>query len=235
MQNANTTTKKRPVRPMKPETVRKYMTRATARLDYYMSMPADEFQAVHVSVSLGNRKLGKCLNVSLLPILTCPNCEHCCQYCYAVKALRYPNVVDAWARNTAIARRDVERFFREVQDAIRRHPSYKGFRYQVAGDVETARYFAGMVETADMFPAVKFWTYSKSPYAQTGRTRRLVVMDSTGFGKSYDLRKDAQFHCVHPGTVPPAGWYICPGNCEICIYADRGCPAGENTCVNLHN
>lgn len=234
MKNTNTL-KKRPVKPMKPETVRKYLQRGRDRLAYYMAMPAADFEQVHVSVSLGNKKLGKCLNVSLLPVLTCPNCTHCLQYCYAIKAMRYPNVVDAWARNTAIARRDLPRFFREIQEAIRRHPSYKGFRFQVSGDVESPAYFAGMVETAGMFPAVHFWTYSKSPYSTTGRVGLLTVMDSTGFGK--DCRPDgvAQFHCVQPGTSIPAGFWHCPGNCETCLNAGRGCPVGENTWIDLHN
>lgn len=228
-------TTKRPVRPMKPETVKKYLQRGTDRLTYYMAMPAEAFEDIHVSVSLGNRKLGKCLNVSLLPVETCRNCAGCLSYCYALKSLRYPNVVDAWARNTAIARRDMPRYFREISEAIARHPSYKGFRFHVSGDIESPDYFRMMVWTARKFPGIRFWTYSKSPYARYGRGCWLCVMRSTGFGVPFDPDASAQFHCIQPGTPRPAGIYYCPGNCEICVNAGRGCPVGENTAVDLHN
>lgn len=221
---------------LKPETTRKRLAAGRARLLFYMGMSDEEFARVHVSISLKNSKLGKCLNVSLLPGETCPNCSACVCDCYAVNAMRYPVVIDAWARNTAIARRDPDRFFAEVRDAILHHPSYRGFRWQVSGDVESFEYWVGMVKTADMFPDRKFWGYSKSPFASRGEIRpNFHMQDSTGFDKEFNPDASGQFHCRMPGTPVPAGVMECPRDCSVCLAHEIGCPAGHNVWIDLHN
>ena len=218
-------------------TLARYTTDARAALAYYMQMDADAFEHVHVTVSTGNKKLGKCLNVSLLPVITCPDCNGCARACYAIRsALRFPAVLDSYARNTAIMMREPLRYWSEVRQSIRRHPSYTAFRFHVAGDILTEEYARHMFAVAEEFPRITFWTYTKNARVLTlhGRPRNLSIMQSTGFGVPFDARLHGQFHCVRAGQEAPAGVYHCPGNCQTCVNARRGCPVNENAWIDEH-
>lgn len=222
---------------IKESTLAKYTQDARARLAHYLLMDDTDFAHVHVCISTGNRKLGKCLNVSLLPVITCPDCKGCARACYAIRsALRFPAVMDGYARNTAIMMREPLRYWAEVREAIRRHPSFNAFRFHVAGDVLTEDYARHMFAVADEFPRVTFWTYTKNVRVLTmhGRPRNLSIMQSTGFGVPFDSRLRAQFHCVRAGQSAPAGVYHCPGHCAECVKAGRGCPVGENAWIDEH-
>ena len=41
---------------------------------------------IAMCISNGNKKIGKVMNVSLPPILTCHNCKECKYFCYDIKA-----------------------------------------------------------------------------------------------------------------------------------------------------
>ena len=85
--------------------------------------------SVKMCISTGNRKIGRVLNVSLPPVLTCANCSECKYLCYDIKAcLQYANVVDARARNLAILRADRDEYFRRIDDKLSRRRTNKFFR-----------------------------------------------------------------------------------------------------------
>lgn len=68
-------------------TIKGYLKLANYWFDYYMSEP---LETLHVSISSGNDKIGHAWNVSLLPILTCPNCSECQKLCYDIRdCIRY--------------------------------------------------------------------------------------------------------------------------------------------------
>ena len=102
----------------KPETVKKVSDNIRATFDAYMSR--ENIDDVKICISCGNRKIGKVMNVSLPPLLSCGNCAGCARFCYDVKAcLQYPQtVIDARVRNYAILKRDRERYFAEIAGGI---------------------------------------------------------------------------------------------------------------------
>ena len=92
---------------------------------------------IKICISKGNKKIGKVMNVSLMPVKTCGNCKQCMLYCYDIKAcLQYPNtVIDARMRNTVLLKRDRNEYFNRIENAIERRRTNKYFRWHVAGDI----------------------------------------------------------------------------------------------------
>ena len=202
--------------------------------------------AVTMCISKGNRKIGRVMNVSLAPVLTCANCSECKMLCYDIKAvLQYRNVVDARARNTALLLEDRDEYFRRIDDAISRRRLHKFFRWHVAGDIIDADYLDNMCTIAHNHPDFVFWTYTKN-YAvvneycrrRGGRVaipenlsimfsewRGMPMVNPFGFPEFSVVFKD--------DAVKPAGHY-CPGNCDVCKATHRGCIAGETTYCHEH-
>ena len=86
---------------------------------------------IKMCISVGNKKIGRVMNVSTMPILCCGNCKECSKLCYDIKAcLQYPNtVIDARMRNTVLLRKDRDEYFRRIDAAISRRRKNKFFRY----------------------------------------------------------------------------------------------------------
>lgn len=200
---------------------------------------------IKMAISKGNRKIGRVMNVSLPPLLSCANCSGCSKLCYDIKAcLQYPDtVIDARMRNLTILQKDREEYFRRINDAISRRRLHKFFRWHVAGDIIDADYFARMVEIARRHPDFKFWTYTKN-YAVVNRwvdengrdaiPANLSVMFSEWRGMPMDNPHGfPEFRVVFKDETPPAGFY-CPGNCDVCKEINRGCIVGETTYCNEH-
>lgn len=202
--------------------------------------------AVTMCISKGNRKIGRVMNVSLAPVLTCANCSECKMLCYDIKAvLQYRNVADARARNTALLLEDRAEYFRRIDDAISRRRLHKFFRWHVAGDIIDADYLDNMCTIARAHPDFVFWTYTKNykvvnEYCERrgGRVaipenlsimfsewRGMPMVNPYGFPEFSVVFKD--------DAVKPAGHY-CPGNCDVCKATHRGCIAGETTYCHEH-
>lgn len=205
-------------------------------------LPVEE---IKMAISKGNRKIGRVMNVSLPPLLTCANCAGCSKLCYDIKAcLQYPDtVIDARMRNLTILQKDREEYFRRINDAISRRRLHKFFRWHVAGDIVDIDYFSRMVGIAFLHPDFKFWTYTKNYRVvnewvdKNGRDAlpaNLSVMFSEWRGMPMDNPHGfPEFRVVFKDETPPAGFY-CPGNCDVCKEINRGCIAGETTYCNEH-
>ena len=203
---------------------------------------------IELCISTGNNKIGKTMNISTMPILCCGNCKECKKLCYDIKAcLQYPNtVIDARMRNTVIPRRNRSEYFRRIEVAIQRRRTNKYFRWHVAGDIIDVDYFDNMVKIARNHPDFIFWTYTKMYGVvnewclRHGGTRdaipgNLHVMFSEWRGMpTINHYRFPEFRVVFKNDeVKPTGFY-CPGNCDICKAAKRGCIAGETTYCNEH-
>ena len=238
---------------MKPETLKKYADALQKAIAAYMETdPA----AIPMCISAGNDKIGHAFNVSLPAILTCGRCSHCAPYCYDVKTCNFrPNVIDARARNYVILHLYRERYFREIREKLRRSRRKNPcFRWHVGGEIPDAAYFAEMVSIAREFPAVRFWTYTKvhyivNEYVRThGGSRaaaipeNLHVMFSVWSGMPTENPYNfPTFECRlaagNPEHPDPEYWqhvHKCPGNCDICAAAGRGCVVGESSYADEH-
>lgn len=235
------------------ETLSKYINNMKTMMhkynEHFAKHPGMAFH--EICISKGNKKIGRVHNVSIAPIITCGNCSHCSGFCYDVKAnIQYKNVLNARARNTIIAMEHMDAYFTGIRYYISRRRAHKYFRWHVGGEIPNMAYFEQMVETAKMFPGWHFWTYTKmhgivNLYCQKhGRDaipENFVIMFSEWDGmplvNPYNFpiftckMKDGNKN--HPveffNTL-----YKCPGNCDICKKAKRGCMAGESTYADEH-
>ena len=86
------------------DSIKKVVKLMNATIAKYSEKSIDE---IKMCISKGNRKIGRVMNVSLPPIVTCENCSGCKNFCYDVKAcLQYPEtVIDARVRNYIIMKK----------------------------------------------------------------------------------------------------------------------------------
>ena len=205
----------------KLETIRKMLTAANDYKAHYESVNITDIKPC---ISTGNTKIGRVLNVSLMPVMTCGNCKHCMGYCYDVKAcVRYPD---------KCARRRKNLFF----------------RWHVAGDIVDIDYLDRMVAIARMFPNFRFWTYTKmyslvNEYVRTHGDNRqtaipsnLSIMFSEWSGTempnpynfpTFACRLKAESDKVMTG-------YHCTGNCDVCKANGCGCVVGQTSWIDEH-
>ena len=236
----------------KIESIRKMITIANEYKTRFMSMDISD---IKMCISKGNKKIGRVMNVSLMPVMTCSNCKECKFLCYDIKAcLQYPDtVINARMRNTVLAMRDRAEYFNRIEKAIARRRKNKFFRWHVAGDIIDYSYFENMVQIAVNHPDFVFWTYTKN-YAVVNQ----YVKDH---GNSMDSAIPSNLHImfsewdgmtmVNPYNFPVfacrlkdgnknrtdesfRAMHLCPGNCDICKNCGRGCVAGESSYVNEH-
>ena len=218
--------------------------------DYYKAIIArDGIAAIKTCISNGNSKIGRVLNVSLVPIETCGGCIggrcRCWEICYDIKAcVQYVNVIRARVRNTIIAMNDRDRFFDDIDKAMNRRRKNKYLRFHVGGEIPDFDYFCRMVDIAKRHPDFKVWTYTKCYWIvnqycdQFGRDAipdNFTIMFSEWRG--YDMDNPYNFPefrvVFKDDAVRPAGFY-CPGNCDICKKINRGCIANETTYADEH-
>ena len=130
--------------------------------DYLLKLRNGE--NVRVCISKGNRKIGRVMNVSLMPVMTCANCKECKFLCYDIKACnQYKNtVLPARMRNTVLAKYYRDEYFKQISDAMNRRRKNKYFRWHVAGDMMDADYFNRVIENAIAHPDFVIWTYTKN-------------------------------------------------------------------------
>ena len=205
-----------------------------------------------VHISKGNRKIGRVLNVSTVPVMDCKNCKECKSICYAIGSyIQHTNsVVPAWTDNSYFARNDRKAYFEEIRKACAKRKANKYFRWHVAGEIIDMDYFESMIAIAKEFPDFKFWTYTKmydlvnfyvmlhGDNKEQAIPENLVVMFSEWRGmEMYNPYGFPEFRVVfHNDEVKPDPkqvWF-CPGNCDSCKMANRGCVAGETTYCNEH-
>jgi len=221
------------------EALTKIIRQLREKIDIYMTMPAED---IKLAISNGNRKIGRVMNVSLPPLFSCGNCDGCKHFCYDIKAcLQYENVRNARARNLAILTLDRGLYFRLIDNAISRRRKNKYFRWHVAGDIVDIDYLDNMVQIAARHPDWIFWTYTKMYWIvnswidQNGPLpENLHIMFSEWKGMPIiNPHNMPVFGVIMPGEETP-NTFLCPGNCDICKQAGRGCIAGETTYNHLH-
>lgn len=235
----------------KAETIQKAIDLQTIAINHYMRQLKKGIK-LKIAVSKDNRKIGKVINVSQAPIITCgKNAKYCKHFCYDLKAvLQYPSTLLARARNTAIARFDLNEYFNQIEDVLQRRQKNFYFRWHVGGDIPSGLYFAKMVELANKYPHFVFWTYTKKYWIVNHWIKvngqlpnNLTVMfsqwkerDESGNIKAipFDNPYNMPIFTVRFDEEEKPNLYKCPGNCDICKQLNRGCIAGESTYNDAH-
>lgn len=234
----------------KPTTIGKYVhTMKTA-----VQKARADVKRRHVIFSTGNMKIGRVLNVSTAPIITCGHCNHCSGHCYDIKAcLQYPGALKARANNTAIAMIDRPRFFAEIGAKMDRRRKNLYMRFHVGGEIMDMDYLERMIATAREHGAryKAIWTYTKehalvNEYVKNHGgnkacvTDYMTIMYSHWYGTTVDnpydfpvfwtVKTEDDIAECHANGVT----WECPGNCDICKDEGRGCIVGESVYARLH-
>ena len=114
-----------------------------------------------MKISQGNTKLGKIPNISLPPVITCPNSSECRKDCYAVKSWKqYRNVRTAWTANLTEYLTEPVRYFDTISEYCTSTKSTH-FRWQVSGDIIDQEYLIGMIKVAIENPKTEFLAFTK--------------------------------------------------------------------------
>ena len=193
---------------------------------------AADLDNAHVYISAGNRKTGFAVpSVSLIPVADCGNCAACGRLCYDLRNdCIYNGVMSTRARNSAIARNDINRYFAEIAAACK---AFRFFRWHIGGDILNAEYFAGMVSTAVACPHCDFLAFTKrydlvNAFVAAGGVipSNLQIIFSAWPGSemvnpyrfpvSSPLFADGS-HAAGPDAVE------CPGDCSRCAVMGSGC------------
>lgn len=226
----------------KQETIDKVLAKAREIKKHYMVM---DVEYIKMCISDGNQKIGRVMNVSLMPIMTCGNCDECQYLCYDIKACnQYPNtVIDARIRNFVLLIRNRDEYFRRIEEKIKRRRKNFFFRWHVAGDIVDLDYLDRMIGIAKRNPKWTFWTYTKmyrivnrwcKLHGKENIPSNLHIMFSEWRGVPMDNPYGfPEFRVVFKGEEEPKGHY-CPGNCDVCKKAKRGCVVGETTYCREH-
>ena len=203
-------------------------------------------------ISRGNRKIGRVLNVSIAPLLSCLAACPCMLYCYDIKAvIQYINVLFARVKNFWLAVNRPAVYFGTIENALAHRKTRKYFRWHVGGDIINAAYFAEMVEIAKRHTDFIFWTYTKkygivNAYCEKHGGRAAIPENPKIMFSEWDGMPVVNpfvfplFSCKlkagnknHPDFYF-YGLYKCPGNCDVCIENGRGCVAGESAYADEH-
>ena len=189
---------------------------------------------LHVKLSFSNRKNGANVpSVSLIPVEDCPNCEICKSGCYDIRNVCFQKTVQkSRANNSAIFRKDPERYFREIETACK---FLRFFRWHVGGDMVTRSYFLNVVRIAENVPECQFLIFTKlygvvNKWLDEGNRlpANLHLIFSDWAGAKFDNRHNLPVssplwpdgsrgpHCTE-------NYSLCPGFCEDCAAAGSGC------------
>jgi hypothetical protein len=188
----------------------------------------------HVKLSYGNRKTGALVpSVSMIPVADCGNCAVCAKGCYDVRNVCFQkNVQWARANNSAIWKKDPERYMTEIKDALK---YLRFFRWHVGADVKDEDYLRGMVEAAEENPTCEQLAFTKmyglfnrwiDEHGPLPKNLHIIFSDWRG----------AEFENPHGLPVSSPLWsdgttgphctdkvYMCGGDCTECARIHEGC------------
>jgi len=184
-------------------------------------------------ISPGNRKIGRCPNISLPPVISCPVGISCAVYCYAQGLYQaYKQTKIAWHENFELWKNDPGQFFTELEAFLRKkHPQY--FRYHIGGDIPDARYLDMMIYLARLFPYIRFLDFTKTKAISP--QENLVIVKSHEIDASFfDQKLDRPNAFILRKYQLAYETYICPGKCVSCGHKCWYLHAGESVAFHIH-
>ena len=188
---------------------------------------------LHVRIQRGNKKTGvNCYTVSLLPIIDCVNCKRCMYNCYDLRAdMIYENVVNDRARNSAIHKADLSRYWKEVDLGIKANYVTQ-LRINVGGDLRTEDFeYVRKLGVDNPRCHILFFTknykginkflehndFPENIHAILSAWKGTRLENPHNLPVAHVLYKDGTT------TAPEYGAYYCNGNCSECYFNEEGC------------
>ena len=204
---------------------------------------------VKIHISNGNNKLGAIMNISLPPVVTCPNCSSCAKYCYAIRSSnRFTDTAMGWNENYVLFLTDPNRYFAEISKAVK---TQRFFRWHVSGDIVNGSYLAGMIQVAIDNPKVEFLAFTKAYQIVNATIDNGAVIPSNlhllfSAAPGVEMPNPYNIPECHINFADPAlntycggaeYEYHCTGNCTECAINGYGCfflKPGDVTIINQH-
>lgn len=190
-------------------------------------------QAVKITISRGNRKMGAIPSVSLPPVITCAPGAPCVKKCYACKMCRlYPSVRASYQRNLDALNENWDEYWRQVRAAVAKA---KYFRFHVSGDIPCGLYFCDMIHTAKENPHCEILCFTKQynivntwlDQHGEGLPENLHIIFSlwdtpwnVRVNNPHDMPKSAVIFKSGGGAAYDK---VCGGNCYECACQGVGC------------
>lgn len=186
---------------------------------------------IHVSFSAANNKMGAVSSVSTLPFTTCPGicAKTCGPDCYAAKlANMRPNLLESYAKNTALALFAPIRYWKEINEYLN---GVRFFRFHVSGDIINYTYFVNMVDAALSHPHCEILAFTKrydavNKYLDTfgDLPSNLHILFSGWHNlepvNPYEL---PETNVYERNEEPRKEWLLCGGTCFDCGCRGVGC------------
>ena len=215
-----------------------------------------------VTLTLGNSKLGRVLNISLPPTVSCDTSMPCFMrnQCYAMKRAynRYGTVREAWNGNWNVWMDRPIDYFRAIKAAVAKtKPDL--FRWHTGGDIPctgsttldalsgspSVWYIDGMRYIAYHFPDTKFLAFTKRYDVARAFRKRMPALNNLSIvlsawpGVPLDGRTRRAWPVCYiydpknPDPRIPKSAYKCPGSCDKCRVC-FGLKPGEAVVIKKH-
>lgn len=193
-----------------------------------------DIENVHIKLQPGNSKTGRNVyTVSLAPVIDCGfNCKECIPECYDLLNVCFqPIVQNDRARNSALHRLDIERFWNEVSIGIK-YNCVNTLRLNVGGDV-CKEDLPLINKVARENPKCDILFFTKS-YEEVNEFLNENVFEpnvqcimsawkNTKMDNPHNLPVSHVLYADGSTTAPKYGSYYCQGNCAHCHYNEEGC------------
>lgn len=236
--------KARNIKNMNEESIKARLNKGKEQIKKFI----DDINDVHIHLQKGNTKTGSdCWTVSLFPIIDCKNCSGCKGLCYDLRNdLRYPNVITDRARNSAVHKMDIKRYWNEIENEIIKK-SVKQLRINVGGDLSYDD-FTYISEMAYRRPNTDFLFFTKNDtdinqwINDHGNFAKNVhpimsAWEGMDLNNIHNLPMSHVLYADGRTTAPEFGAYYCGGNCSYCHMNREGCWAlkcGEHVIFRAH-
>lgn len=218
------------IKNMSMENITKRVQKMVSLRENYMK----DIDNVHIKLQHGNSKTGKSVyTVSLIPIADCgKNCHECKRQCYDIINVCFqPAVQNDRARNSAVHKADVKRFWEEVSYGIK-YNCISTLRINVGGDIDAAD-LPLINKIAKENPKCDFLFFTKS-YEEVNEYLNdnvfepnvhciMSAWENTKMENPHNLPVSHVLYADGRTTAPEYGSYYCGGNCSRCKYNDEGC------------
>ena len=211
--------------------------------DYWL----EHLDEAHIILQKGNSKTGQnCYTVSLIPIADCPNCSGCWNKCYDILNVCFqPDVQNDRARNSAIHKADIKRFWAEIELQIRAL-FVTELRINVGGDL-TEEDFYYVKELGKRNPKCDILFFTKNydginSFLDKNEFPTNVKALMSAWPEM-EMQNPHNLPCSHvlfvdgTTTAPDFGAVFCNGNCSECHFNETGCwtlKKGEHVIFPAH-
>lgn len=180
-----------------------------------------------IHVSLGNTKLGKVPNISLVPGKDCGNCLPCINECYAVRPQhQYPDTREAWEENSRILREDyLDFFFQLYVWFTSRNTKPKYFRVHVGGDFINQKIVDQWFKLARTYHKTKFFAYTKMvcfDYSKRPKNFSVILSQWPGAPLLKQYHAKLRSAWLSNDIRAPKNAFKCMKSCDECRYCWDG-------------